>query len=144
MLDFLAQEEAWDLFWSDLSVRHVQVQAQQFAIAEKAAVFFLAEAHRCRVSSLYLQVSSERVNRMKPFQRMNHFPGMLEICRKGGLSKHFQRLSAHFPKEFSFHPKSYAIPNQLEEFLTALRKNRLKVTSDGEIQNSLPAKLKRQ
>lgn len=69
---------------------------------------------------------------MKPFQRMNHFPGMLEICRKWGLSKHFQRLKAHFPKDFSFHPRSFSIPNQLEDFLAALRRNRSKVMTGAE------------
>ncbi|GMH35159.1 hypothetical protein BSKO_03027 [Bryopsis sp. KO-2023] len=73
-----------------------------------------------------LSVSSERVNRMKPFQRMNHFPGMLEICRKGGLSKHIRRMSAYFPDEFSYHPRAFFIPNQIEEFLVALRRNKSK------------------
>lgn len=29
-----------------------------------------------------LSVSVERVSKMLPFQRINHFPGMLDICRK--------------------------------------------------------------
>ena len=65
---------------------------------------------------------------MKPFQRMNHFPGMLEICRKGGLSKHTKRMASRLPMFYSFHPRSFFIPNELEAFLMVLRKNKLKVS----------------
>lgn len=42
-------------------------------------------------------MSGDRVQRMLPFQRLNHFPGMLEICRKGALSKHMARMAARMP-----------------------------------------------
>ncbi len=34
-----------------------------------------------------LSVSVERVSKLRPYQRLNHFPSMLEICRKAALSK---------------------------------------------------------
>lgn len=32
-------------------------------------------------------VSAERINELKPFQRINHFPGMGEITRKDCLAR---------------------------------------------------------
>ncbi|KAG2430736.1 hypothetical protein HYH02_013575 [Chlamydomonas schloesseri] len=71
-----------------------------------------------------LSVSGERVQRMLPFQRLNHFPGMLEICRKGALSKHMARMAARLPSEYRFYPPSLVLPDQLDELLMALRRNK--------------------
>ncbi|GIL85398.1 hypothetical protein Vretifemale_13942, partial [Volvox reticuliferus] len=49
-----------------------------------------------------LSVSSDRVQRLLPFQRLNHFPGMLEICRKAALSRHMSRMAARLPAEYRF------------------------------------------
>lgn len=46
-----------------------------------------------------LSVSTERVSRLHPFQRLNHFPAMLEICRKAALSRHVARMAARMPLE---------------------------------------------
>ncbi|KAG2425340.1 hypothetical protein HXX76_013754 [Chlamydomonas incerta] len=71
-----------------------------------------------------LSVSGDRVQRMLPFQRLNHFPGMLEICRKGALSKHMARMAARLPSEYRFYPPSLVLPDQLDELLAALRRNK--------------------
>eukprot|EP00198_Chlamydomonas_reinhardtii_P000909 XP_001690244.1 predicted protein [Chlamydomonas reinhardtii] len=71
-----------------------------------------------------LSVSGDRVQRMLPFQRLNHFPGMLEICRKGALSKHMARMAARMPSEYRFYPPSLVLPDQLDELLAALRRNK--------------------
>ncbi|GFR48275.1 hypothetical protein Agub_g10141, partial [Astrephomene gubernaculifera] len=62
-----------------------------------------------------LSVSSDRVQRLLPFQRLNHFPGMLEICRKGALSRHMARMAARLPAEYRFYPPSLVLPDQLDD-----------------------------
>ncbi|KAG2483918.1 hypothetical protein HYH03_017239 [Edaphochlamys debaryana] len=71
-----------------------------------------------------LSVSAERVQRLLPFQRLNHFPGMLEICRKAALSKHMARLQRQLPDEYRFYPPSLVLPEQLDELMAALRRNK--------------------
>ncbi|KAI9015020.1 tubulin-tyrosine ligase family-domain-containing protein [Gaertneriomyces semiglobifer] len=61
-------------------------------------------------------VSVERVLSMKPFQRINHFPGMHEICRKDRLARNLERLSRLFPKEANFFPRSWILPVQWSDF----------------------------
>ncbi len=74
-----------------------------------------------------LSVNIERVSKLRRFQRLNHFCSMLEICRKAALSRHMQKMALKLPQEYSFHPVSFNLPDQLEELIVVLRKNKAKV-----------------
>ena len=41
-------------------------------------------------------VSTERISEMKSFQRINHFPGMGEICRKDCLARNMAKYATVF------------------------------------------------
>ncbi|XP_072502248.1 tubulin polyglutamylase TTLL6 isoform X2 [Notamacropus eugenii] len=47
---------------------------------------------------------------MKSYQKINHFPGMSEICRKDLLARNMSRMIKLFPKEFHFFPKTWCLP----------------------------------
>jgi len=55
-------------------------------------------------------VSIDRVNQMKRWQKINHFPGMSEICRKDFLTRNMNRMAKLFPKEYNFYPKAWCLP----------------------------------
>ncbi|XP_070542446.1 tubulin polyglutamylase ttll6-like isoform X16 [Ptychodera flava] len=55
-------------------------------------------------------VALERVMEMRRFQKINHFPGMSEICRKDLLARNMNRLLKLFPKEFAVFPRSWVLP----------------------------------
>ncbi|XP_029138886.1 tubulin polyglutamylase TTLL6 [Protobothrops mucrosquamatus] len=55
-------------------------------------------------------VSLDRVMEMKSYQKINHFPGMTEICRKDLLARNMSRMLKLFPKEFNFFPKTWCLP----------------------------------
>lgn len=55
-------------------------------------------------------VSLERVMEMKSYQKINHFPGMSEICRKDLLARNMSRMSKLFPKDFHFFPRTWCLP----------------------------------
>uniref|UniRef100_H2ZK35 TTL13 polyglutamylase n=1 Tax=Ciona savignyi TaxID=51511 RepID=H2ZK35_CIOSA len=61
-------------------------------------------------------VSLERVMEMKRFQKINHFPGMNEICRKDFLARNMNRLHKLFPKEYSCFPKTWCFPADYSDF----------------------------
>lgn len=73
-----------------------------------------------------LSISIERCKEMKRFQRINHFPGMLEICRKDLLARNLNRMQRLFPKDYNFFPKTWCLPADLGEALSysRLRKNK--------------------
>ncbi|XP_038610113.1 tubulin polyglutamylase TTLL6 [Tachyglossus aculeatus] len=55
-------------------------------------------------------VSLDRVMEMKCYQKINHFPGMSEICRKDLLARNMSRMLKLFPKEFHFFPRTWCLP----------------------------------
>ncbi|ORX56069.1 TTL-domain-containing protein [Piromyces finnis] len=63
-------------------------------------------------------VSIDRVLSMKPGQKINHFPGMNEICRKDCLARNLGRLAKVYPKEYNFHPKTWVLPQEWNDFVT--------------------------
>lgn len=44
------------------------------------------------------------------FQKINHFPGMIEICRKDLLARNLGRMLRLFPKEYSIFPRTWCLP----------------------------------
>ncbi|GLC54097.1 hypothetical protein PLESTB_000823400 [Pleodorina starrii] len=49
---------------------------------------------------------------------------MLEICRKAALSRHMARMAARLPAEYRFYPTSLVLPDQLDDLMAALKRNR--------------------
>ncbi|XP_045038480.2 tubulin polyglutamylase TTLL6 isoform X1 [Desmodus rotundus] len=47
---------------------------------------------------------------MKSYQKINHFPGMSEICRKDLLARNMSRMLKLFPKDFYFFPRTWCLP----------------------------------
>lgn len=55
-------------------------------------------------------VSLERVMDMKRFQKINHFPGMTEICRKDLLARNLNRMQKLYPSEYNIFPRTWCLP----------------------------------
>ena len=66
-------------------------------------------------------VSLERVMTMKSYQKINHYPGMSEICRKDLLARNMNRLWKQFPKEYAIFPKTWCLPADFGDFQTFCR-----------------------
>nr|XP_050863477.1 tubulin polyglutamylase TTLL13-like [Vespula vulgaris] len=78
-----------------------------------AARFGMKEVTEDSSWNLYwtdLSVSIERAKDMKRYQKVNHFPGMTEICRKDLLARNLNRMLKLFPKDYNFFPKTWCFP----------------------------------
>ncbi|XP_074900846.1 tubulin polyglutamylase TTLL13 isoform X1 [Buteo buteo] len=53
---------------------------------------------------------------MKRFQKINHFPGMIEICRKDLLARNLNRMLRLFPKEYNIFPRTWCLPADYGDF----------------------------
>lgn len=62
-------------------------------------------------------VSAERINELKPFQRINHFPGMGEITRKDCLARNMFKVQKEHPEEYSFVPKTWILPSDYSQLV---------------------------
>lgn len=54
-------------------------------------------------------------------QRINHFPGSHEICRKDSLAKNLSRMEKQFPTQFNFMPQTWVLPQDHGAFSTYCR-----------------------
>ncbi|KAM5273426.1 tubulin polyglutamylase TTLL6 [Ctenodactylus gundi] len=71
-------------------------------------------------------VSLERVMEMKSYQKINHFPGMNEICRKDLLARNMNRMLKMFPKDFCFFPRTWCLPADWGDLQTYSRSRKNK------------------
>ena len=76
-------------------------------------------------------IDSDRLSSLKPYQKTNHFPAMYQITRKTYLAKNLKRLQKLYPLEFDFFPKTWILPNELNDLRTyaTLRKTKPKATA---------------
>ncbi|XP_068059523.1 tubulin polyglutamylase TTLL13-like isoform X2 [Anomalospiza imberbis] len=61
-------------------------------------------------------VTLERLMEMKRFQKINHFPGMIELCRKDLLARNLNRMLRLFPKEYNIFPRTWCLPADYGDF----------------------------
>ncbi|XP_064620214.1 tubulin polyglutamylase ttll6-like [Lineus longissimus] len=71
-------------------------------------------------------VALERVMDMKKYQKINHFPGMSEICRKDLLARNMNRMLKLFPKDFNVFPKSWCLPSDYGDLMAYSRQKKHK------------------
>ncbi|GAA6100969.1 tubulin polyglutamylase ttll6 isoform X1 [Tachysurus ichikawai] len=55
------------------------------------------------------------------YQKINHFPGMNEICRKDLLARNLNRMLKLFPKDYSIFPRTWCLPADYSDFLAYAR-----------------------
>ncbi|KAM6961341.1 tubulin polyglutamylase ttll6 [Aplochiton taeniatus] len=58
---------------------------------------------------------------MKRYQKINHFPGMNEVCRKDMLARNMNRMLKLFPKDYNIFPKTWCLPADYIEFQSYCR-----------------------
>lgn len=61
-------------------------------------------------------VQVDKLYRMKPYQRINHFPGMYALARKDHLARNLQRMQKLFPEDYKFFPQTWLLPAEFGEF----------------------------
>ncbi|XP_011300668.1 tubulin polyglutamylase TTLL13-like isoform X2 [Fopius arisanus] len=94
-----------------------------------AAVYGMREVTEDSAWNLYwtdLSISIERAKDMKRFQKVNHFPGMTEICRKDLLARNLNRMLRMFPKDYNFFPKTWCLPADYGDVVAYARTRRSK------------------
>jgi hypothetical protein len=97
-------------------------------VSSKLGFHAVAEDEAWNLHWIDTSVSIERVMRMKKFQKINHFPGMTEICRKDLLSKNLGRMQKMFPQEYAFLPASFSLPAEANELRSFVKKKKTKLT----------------
>ncbi|XP_077641545.1 tubulin polyglutamylase TTLL7 isoform X2 [Lonchura striata] len=76
-------------------------------------------------------VQQEKIAELRNYQRINHFPGMGEICRKDFLARNMTKMIKSQPQEYSFIPRTWIFPSeytQFQNYVKELKKKRRQKT----------------
>jgi len=71
-------------------------------------------------------VPIEILAKMKPYQKINHFPGMHSIARKNHLARNLMKMKKIFPQDYKFFPKTFLLPTDYLEFKNYFLKSTIK------------------
>lgn len=70
-------------------------------------------------------VPTEKLSKMKLYQKINHFPGMHGICKKNYLAWNLNKLLKIFPSDYNFYPKTWVLPADFLDFKSQLNKKKI-------------------
>ncbi|XP_016850374.1 tubulin polyglutamylase TTLL7 isoform X2 [Anolis carolinensis] len=76
-------------------------------------------------------VQQEKIAELRNYQRINHFPGMGEICRKDFLARNMTKMIKSLPQEYSFIPRTWIFPaeyTQFQNYVKELKRKRRQKT----------------
>ena len=69
-----------------------------------------------------------KFTKLKPFQRVNFFPGISCLTRKDGLSINLMHQRKRFPQEYDFFPETFVLPTDFLQFKAQVTRSREKST----------------
>ncbi|XP_053448102.1 tubulin polyglutamylase TTLL7 isoform X3 [Nycticebus coucang] len=76
-------------------------------------------------------VQQEKIAELQNYQRINHFPGMGEICRKDFLARNMTKMIKSRPLDYTFVPRTWIFPaeyTQFQNYVKELKKKRKQKT----------------
>lgn len=59
-----------------------------------------------------IAIPAEKLAKLKPYQKINHFPGMHELARKNYLAKNLNKMQKLYPNDYDFYPKTWLYPTE--------------------------------
>lgn len=68
-------------------------------------------------------VTVDRLYKMKPYQKINHFPGMYALARKDHLARNLNRMQKRFPEDYKFFPQTWLLPAEFGDFRKQFKEN---------------------
>ncbi|XP_078264211.1 tubulin polyglutamylase TTLL7 [Rhinoraja longicauda] len=71
-------------------------------------------------------VQQERIADLCNYQRINHFPGMGEICRKDCLARNMAKMIKSQSQEYCFTPRTWIFPAEYTQFQNCIKELRKK------------------
>lgn len=60
-------------------------------------------------------VPPEKLQKLKPYQWVNHFPGMHALARKNNLGKNLYKMNKVYPDEYNFYPSTWMLPTDASD-----------------------------
>jgi tubulin polyglutamylase TTLL6/13 len=80
-------------------------------------------------SDVYWQdnaLTPDELTQLKPYQRINHFPGMYTLARKDHLGKNLKAMRSAYPNQYNFFPPTWILPKDLQDLKAQFNPKRAK------------------
>jgi tubulin polyglutamylase TTLL6/13 len=71
-------------------------------------------------------MTPDRLMHMKPYQKINHFPGMYTLARKNTLANNLNNMKRLFPELYDFFPPTWILPHDGADFRAQFNEKRAK------------------
>ena len=97
----VGDEEEWTVYWIDTSVvmeRVMNMKRYQVHGLLSPPLLHTLTPPPSTLPTIFLS------------QKINHFPGMVEICRKDLLARNMTRMLKLFPKDYNCFPRTWCLP----------------------------------
>lgn len=69
-------------------------------------------------------MTPERLIRMRPYQRINHYPGMHSLSQKNHLAVNLQDMQEALPSEYDFFPQTWLLPKSYGDLKRAMEEGK--------------------
>jgi len=89
-----------------LAWQHLHVLVRQTVVGTRVVLTC------CLAASSRLALRDMRLKRP---QRINHFPGMIEIAQKCRMAANLNKVRSKLPADFDFYPQTWVLPEELGE-----------------------------
>ncbi|OMJ78088.1 hypothetical protein SteCoe_22198 [Stentor coeruleus] len=70
-------------------------------------------------------ITTDKLSKMKAYQKINHFPGMHGICKKNYLAWNLNKMFKLFPNEYNYFPKTWVLPGDYIDFKQHINKKKI-------------------
>ena len=100
-------------FFAGNSCRYPVVREAVAKIGWKIVEENASEKTKSSCNFIWVDVSNvvkDCFSTIQPWQRINHFPGMVNIARKSRLAEHLDSMKKRFKKDYSFYPTTFILP----------------------------------
>jgi tubulin polyglutamylase TTLL6/13 len=71
-------------------------------------------------------IQQNQLYKLRPYQRINHYPGMHCLSHKNNLCRNLKRMQRHFEREFDFFPKTWILPYESSDFKNQFTRRKAK------------------
>lgn len=72
-------------------------------------------------------VTADLLTKMKPYQKVNHYPAMGCLAKKNYLGRNLMRMRKNFPVEYNFFPPTWSLPRDANEFRLQFEQGKCKM-----------------
>ena len=72
-----------------------------------------------------LPLGNDKLTRMTNYQKVNHFPGMYQICRKNLLAKNIRKMEKVYKEDFKITPKTWNLPYEYNDLKNYIKQKKV-------------------